>query len=66
MPTSLSTARLSDIQLRTVPQLTYCGTRLSSICKWLSYAKYENLYINHMRLNVSHINLLFSLLLNRS
>jgi hypothetical protein len=42
-----------------VPHVTYCGTQPSSICKWLSDAKYENLYINHMHLNVSHINLLF-------
>ena len=42
-----------------VPQVTYCGTQLSSICKWLSDATYENLYINHMHLNVRHINLLF-------
>jgi len=42
-----------------VPQVTYCGTQPSSICKWLSDAKYENLYMNHMHLTVSHINLLF-------
>lgn len=60
MPTSLSQCMAVRHTVQHVPQVTYCGTQLSSICMWLSDAKHENLYINHMHLNVRHNNLLFA------